>query len=68
MSDKNSIEKLKVLLPHWIEHNVSHENEFKKWSALAREKNMNDISALIDRAIASMAEADRALEEALKKI
>ena len=68
MTDKNSIEKLKVLLPHWIEHNHSHENEFRKWSAIAKEKNLNDIAALIDKAIASMNEADRALEDALKKI
>ena len=29
MSD---IEKLRVLLPHWIEHNGEHAKEFRQWA------------------------------------
>jgi len=31
----NEIEKLRVLLPHWIEHNGEHASEFKKWAEKA---------------------------------
>jgi len=26
------LEKLRVLLPHWIEHNVEHAGEFRTWA------------------------------------
>lgn len=28
----NDLEKLQVLLPHWIEHNAEHANEFRAWA------------------------------------
>jgi hypothetical protein len=31
----NEIEKLRVLLPHWIEHNDEHAAEFRAWAARA---------------------------------
>ena len=36
MDQKTTMEKLQILLPHWIEHNHNHEAEFKKWADLAR--------------------------------
>ncbi len=69
MSDKTPIEKLRILLPHWIEHNHSHEAEFKKWAKLIRnEKSMAAVAALLDKAIISMEETDKILAEALSKI
>ena len=69
MSDKTPIEKLRILLPHWIEHNHSHEAEFKKWADLVRnEKGMTGVAALLDKAITSMEETDKILTEALSKI
>ncbi len=29
------IEKLRTLIPHWVEHNTSHGDEFHKWSRKA---------------------------------
>jgi hypothetical protein len=31
----NEIEKLRVLLPHWIEHNGEHAGEFRDWAGRA---------------------------------
>lgn len=28
----NDLEKLKVLLPHWIEHNTEHADELRAWA------------------------------------
>ncbi len=29
------MDKLRLLLPHWIEHNGEHADEFKKWAEKA---------------------------------
>ena len=31
----NQLEKLQVLLPHWIEHNQGHAGECRKWAEQA---------------------------------
>lgn len=31
----NEQDKLRVLLPHWIEHNEEHAAEFRRWSGQA---------------------------------
>ena len=31
----NEIEKLRVLIPHWIEHNSEHADEFRQWAGRA---------------------------------
>jgi nickel/cobalt exporter len=28
----NELEKLRILLPHWVEHNAEHANEFRTWA------------------------------------
>ncbi|MBL7209388.1 MAG: hypothetical protein ISS52_04755 [Dehalococcoidia bacterium] len=35
--DKSEMEKLKILLHHWIEHNKEHGDEFRKWAEKARD-------------------------------
>lgn len=30
------IEKLRQLLPHWLEHNAEHANEFLRWASRVR--------------------------------
>ena len=31
----NDLEKLQVLIPHWIEHNNEHADEFRRWAEKA---------------------------------
>ena len=33
----NDVEKLRVLLPHWIEHNAEHAAEFRAWAEKAKD-------------------------------
>ncbi len=68
MVEKTEVEKLRILLPHWIEHNQSHEAEFKKWAAAARHEGKEEVSTLIEQAVASMDSANHALTEALAKV
>jgi nickel/cobalt exporter len=28
----NELEKLRILLPHWVEHNAEHADEFRTWA------------------------------------
>jgi len=36
MSTRSDEEKLRGLLPHWIEHNAEHATEFRLWVARTR--------------------------------
>ena len=38
MTEQNTIKKLRVLLPHWIEHNNNHIAEFRKWEGEAKKE------------------------------
>jgi hypothetical protein len=33
MTQKSDTEKLRFLIPHWIEHNFEHANEFRTWAS-----------------------------------
>jgi hypothetical protein len=56
-------DKLRVLLPHWIEHNQEHADEFRSWAAQAGDA-ADDILAAAD----AMTEINESLESALKKL
>ncbi|MEN8189946.1 MAG: hypothetical protein ABFS19_08890 [Thermodesulfobacteriota bacterium] len=61
------LEKLRVLLPHWIEHNDGHGVESSKWADIAREAGEEAVAGRIDDAVRGMAEVSRLLNEALEK-
>jgi len=62
------VEKLRVLLPHWLDHNKSHAAEFAKWAQLAEHDGENEVAALISQAVISLQEADKSLTKALAKV
>jgi len=60
------IDKVRVMLPHWIEHNQGHKAEFLKWA----EKLVTDtpqLASLFHRAVADLDKVQTALEEALDR-
>jgi hypothetical protein len=59
----NELEKLRVLIPHWIEHNLEHASEFRKWGEQAGEA-APQILAAAD----NLNQANTALEAALEKL
>lgn len=67
MDHKTTIDKLLVLLPHWVEHNQNHETEFRKWAASARAEGREDLALILDQAVASMAVTDGILKRALQE-
>lgn len=44
----NDIEKLRVLLPHWIEHNAEHADEFLTWAERARKSSEDYLGGAAD--------------------
>ena len=59
------IEKLRIMLPHWIDHNRSHGEEFAGWAAQMVETN-GDIAGQLNRAVSALEDAQQALERALE--
>lgn len=47
----NQMEKLQVLLPHWIEHNEGHAEECRKWAADVED---NDVKSSLHAALEAM--------------
>jgi hypothetical protein len=64
MEPQTTVEKLQILLPHWIDHNLSHASEFRRWAAAARAEGSASLSTLLEQAAANMAATDALLKQA----
>ncbi len=64
MEPQTAIEKLRILLPHWIEHNRRHEAEFRQWAAAARLEGSETLAVLLETAAANMVATDAILKKA----
>ena len=63
MKARTEKDKLRVLLPHWIEHNAGHAAEFRK-----KEEKAGEAKQHILDAAAQMEGANRALKAALEQM
>ena len=63
MATMTGRDKLRSMLPHWIEHNSQHAADFRLWAGLAGEA-----EADIEAAAAQMEAANEALAAALAKL
>jgi hypothetical protein len=61
-------EKLRALLPHWIEHNAEHATEFRTWAERARAAGQDEAAADIDTATQELGRVNEALSAALDKL
>ena len=70
MTEKHysKIEKLRLLLTHWLQHNEDHGKEYAKWAAVAREAGESSAAECIEQAVELLAKADRAFENALTSV
>ena len=68
MEHKTTIEKMRILLPHWIEHNENHVAEFRKWAGSARVEGAQGLAELLEQAATNMATTDTVLKKALSEI
>lgn len=59
------IEKLRALLPHWIEHNQEHALEFERWASTAEVAGHQDAADFMRRANQGIEQANKDLTKAL---
>lgn len=62
------MEKLQVLLGHWIEHNAAHEEEFARWAERARQEGLAAVATELAAAVSGLREATRALGRARARL
>lgn len=62
------MEKLRVLLPHWIEHNEEHATDFLDWADKASLAGRKDVAQLIRRAAQEMRQANDTLHLTLDEL
>jgi len=60
--------KLAVLLPHWIEHNAEHADEFHAWAEKARAAGRAEVAEEIDTAAKELGWVNDALRSALSAL
>ena len=65
MEEKTELEKLTIILSHWISHNQSHIKEMKKWQLVAENEAPQEVTLEIQRAVEYMESTDTALQKAL---
>ncbi len=63
----DDLDKLRVMLPHWIDHNRGHGREYAEWARHMGNCGQDEIAALLSRAETLLQQADTALQEALRK-
>lgn len=59
------LEKLQVLLPHWITHNQEHGAEFHRWINSCEDAGHTEVAGMLRQALAASEEVAAALEKAL---
>ena len=62
----NDLEKLRVMLPHWIDHNQGHGGEFAQWAEKLTDASP-EVARLLRDAVRYLQEAQTSLEAALEK-
>jgi hypothetical protein len=62
------MEKLKTILQHWIRHNESHFEEYKKWAEIASSAGLGNVSESILKAMEFIKLANEEFQKALNYI
>ncbi len=63
----DNVEKLRVMLQHWIEHNKGHMDEFEKWRGIMNAEGRASLAEHIHRTVEFMASVNGELEKTLKE-
>jgi hypothetical protein len=61
-------EKFSVVLHHWIEHNESHLNEYRRWAEKAGQMGLGEVKTGIEEGIEKLLQCNQRLAEALKSL
>lgn len=61
-------EKLRALLPHWMEHNDEHAAEFRTWAGRARTAGQEKVAEQIEAAAQELGAVNASLRAALEAL
>ena len=64
----NDVEKVRALLPHWMEHNQEHAGEFEAWAEKAIAAGHETAAQTIRSAAEAMQQVNDALRSALDEL
>jgi hypothetical protein len=64
----DDLERLKVLLAHWLEHNKEHADLYREWAEKALEMKQDDIAQILERLSRETEGLNNLIEEALRLI
>jgi len=62
------VAKLRVLVPHWIEHNKDHATGFRDWATRAKEAHLESVASKIEAAAIQMEACNQILSTALEEL
>jgi len=66
--DKKDLQKLKVLLPHWIKHNLEHIQSHEKWLDTLKNQGLAEVADDIEKAVETLKQTNELFESAKKKM
>lgn len=61
-------DKLRVLLPHWIEHNAEHAAEFRRWAEAVRAAGQEEVAEELDLAAKELGWVNETLNSAREEL
>lgn len=64
----NDQDKVRALLPHWIEHNEEHAADFNQWAGRVRAEGQEEVAEEIALAAKQLGWVNEALTAALEKL
>jgi hypothetical protein len=64
----DEMQKLSIVIEHWIEHNQSHMGEYRRWAERGGELGLEQVKAEIEEAIRMLTQSNRHLEKAKQAI
>ncbi|OPL14427.1 MAG: hypothetical protein AVO38_02315 [delta proteobacterium ML8_D] len=59
------LEKLRILLPHWVAHNHEHMAEIDRWASLPEISNNVEIKKALQKAITATEKVNEELQHAM---
>ena len=64
----DEMQKIAIVIEHWIEHNQSHMGEYRRWAQTAVEMGLEMIKVEIEEAVGMLSQSNNHLEKALKSL
>ncbi len=58
--------KLLMVISHWVEHNESHLDDYRKWGQTAGALGLESVKSEIEAAVETLSQSNQHLKKALK--